>query len=193
MKKFLVFCMLFFVANLFAQQPLLHYKTNAHQIFRLRPGTEKTFHYVKMDKADMVQNTLFMVNDTTKKLMIPQDGFYEISAMFHFNPNTSNIKYNRGGINFGIVQVSEGNEQYIAATRKSFDKENQSEYSTIIVQPTIVYLQKDVVVAPAISAGLLANVLLAAEIGCEKKNKNCTSFEWTIKRISNEKAFQKYF
>ncbi|HUH25128.1 MAG TPA: hypothetical protein VLY87_00745 [Flavobacterium sp.] len=162
-------------------------------MFKIHRGTDKIFHYLKIDRAQIVTNTLFEIEETTKKLTIPQDGFYEIKATFHFNPNTSLIKNNRGGVNFGIVQISEENEQYVAATRKSFDKDNQMEFSTITVYPTIVYLQKDVVVAPAVSSGLIGNVLLGCEIGCEKKNKNCTSFEWEIKLISSEKAYQKYF
>lgn len=176
-----------------AQQPLFQYKTSDQQFFKIHRGTDKTFHYIKIDRGQIVSNTLFEIEETTTKLAIPQDGFYEIKATFHFNPNTSLIKNNRGGINFGIVQISEGNEQYIAATRKSFDESNQMIFSTITVYPTIVYLQKDVVVAPAISSGLIGNVLLGCEIGCEKKNKNCTTFEWEIKLISSEKAYQKYY
>jgi|GEM_PF-1233015 len=191
MKYFVV---LLFTTNIFcfAQSPEFHYKTRNSQTFRIRPGTEKTFHYVSMDKKDIVENTLFSIDNETKKLVIPENGFYEISGSFRFNPSTSNIRYNRGGLNFGIVGINAGVEQYVAATRKSFDKDDQDDFSIIVVYPTIVYLQKDVVVAPAISAGLIGNVLLGCELGCGKQ-KSCTSFEWKIKRISNEEGHQKYY
>lgn len=176
----------------FAQQPGFHYSTANPQTFRIRPGTDKTFHYVNMDRKDIVENSLFNIDDKAKKLIIPQNGFYEISALFRFNPSTSNIKYNRGGLNFGIVAINAGVEQYVAATRKSFNKDNQDEFSIVKVYPTIVYLQKDIVLAPAISAGLIGNVLLGCELGCGKR-KPCVSFEWKIKQISNEEGHQKYY
>lgn len=191
MKYFIV---LFFTISTFcfAQQPTFHYRSKNAQTFRIRPGTDKTFHYVHMDKKDIVENSLFTIDDTAKKLIIPQNGFYEISALFRFNPSTSNIKYNRGGLNFGIVVISEGVEQYAAATRKSFNKENQDQFSIVRVYPTIVYLQKDMVVAPAISSGLIGNVLLGCELGCGRQ-KSCISFEWELKQISNEEGHQKYY
>lgn len=191
--KYLVVVFLMMMQVCVAQKQSFVYKTNNQQFFRIRPGTEKTFHYLNMQKQDIVQNSLFAIDEHSKKLIIPQDGFYEISASFHFNPSTSNIKNNRGGLNFGIVQITKDTEVYVAATRKSFTKENQDRFSRIVVQPTIMYLYKDAVVAPAISSGLLGNVLLGCEIGCDKKHKKCTSFEWTIKLISNEKSYQKYY
>jgi len=189
--RFFLLLMLFPLVG-FSQESF-SYKTHKQQFFNLRPGTDKTFHYVKMDKQEIVSNTLFVIDETTQKLTIPENGYYEISASFHFNPNTSVIKFNRGGVNFGVVQIAEGVEQYVAATRKSFDQKNQDEFSRIEVYPTIVYLQKDAVVAPAISAGLLGNVLLSCEIGCNRKNKNCTSFSMNIKLISDQDGFQRYY
>lgn len=188
------FTVLFFTISTFcfAQQSIFHYRTNNSQTFRIRPGTDKTFHYVNMDRKDIVENSLFDIDDTAKKFIIPQNGFYEISALFRFNPSTSNIRYNRGGLNFGIVVISEGVEQYVAATRKSFSKDNQDRFSVVRVYPTIVYLQKDMVVAPAVSAGLIGNVLLGCELGCGRQ-KSCISFEWKIKQISNEEGHQKYY
>src|SRR5690554_5506422 len=153
-------------------QPSFSYTSNKQQTFNLRVG-QKAFHYVKMDKADIVNNSLFPIDNTTDRLVIPENGFYEITASFHFNPSTSVIKYNRGGVNFGVVQISDNNEQYIAATRKSFDQDNQDLFSRITVYPTIVYLQEGVVIAPAISSGLIGNVLLSCILGCERKNKDC--------------------
>jgi len=187
---FLFFIVLSFTA--FGQQSF-YYKTNMQQIFNLRVGMHNVFHYVKMDKQDIVKNDLFVIDENTEKLVIPKNGFYEIAASFNFNPSTSVIKFNRGGINFGIVQISEDNEQYVAATRKSFDKDNQDMFSQIEVYPTIVYLQKGVVVAPAVNSGLIGNVLLGCVLGCKKKNKNCISFSMNIKLISEEDAYQKYF
>lgn len=191
--KYFVF--VFFMVNIvgFAQTPRFHYKTNNSQIFRIRPGTHKIFHYVQMRKEDIVENSLFVIDEETRKIRIPNDGFYEITASFYFNPSTSHIKFNRGGINFGIVRIAEEGEQYIAATRKSFNKDNQDKFSKITVYPTIVYLQKDAVLAPAISSGLIGNVLLGCELGCNKKNEKCVSFEWNIQLISNEKGYQKYY
>lgn len=188
------FTVLFFTigAFCFAQQPGFHYKTRNSQTFRIRPGTDKTFHYVHMEKKDIVENSLFSIDDATKKLVIPKSGYYELSAMFRFNPSTSNIRYNRGGLNFGIVGINEGIEQYVAATRKSFNKDNQDAFSVVVVYPTIVYLPKDTAVAPAISAGLIGNVLLGCELGCGKQ-KSCVSFEWKIKQISDEEGYQKYY
>ncbi len=174
-------------------QETFTYKTSKQQTFNIRPGTDKTFHYLKMDKQEIVSNTLFVINEDTKKLTIPENGYYEISASFNFNPSTSVIKFNRGGVNFGIVQISENNEIYVAATRKSFDQDNQDLFSRIDVHPTIVYLQKDVVIAPAISSGLIGNVLLGCVLGCERKNKNCISFSMNIKLISSEDGFQRYY
>jgi hypothetical protein len=188
------FTLLFFIllSSLGYTQHTFVYKSNTQQTFNLRVG-QTAFQYVKMDKKDIVRNTLFDINDDTKKLVIPENGFYEISASFHFNPSTSVIKFNRGGVNFGIVQISENNETYVAATRKSFDQDNQDKFSRIIVYPTIVYLQKDVVIAPAISTGLIGNVLLSCVLGCDRKNKDCTAFSMEIKLISDEDAYQKYY
>lgn len=185
---------LFFVLCSFIgwAQPSFSYKTNQQQTFNLRVG-QKTFHYVKMDKKDIVHNTLFVIDDATDRLIIPENGFYEITASFHFNPSTSVIKYNRGGVNFGVVQISDNNEQYIAATRQSFDQDNQDLFSRITVYPTIVYLQQGVVIAPAISSGLIGNVLLSCVLGCDRKNKDCVSFSMNIKLISDEDAYQKYY
>ena len=189
--RFLLF-LVFFPLTIFSQETFL-YKSNKQQFFNLRPGTDKMFHYIQMDKKDIKQNTLFVIDETTEKLVIPENGYYEISATFHFNPNTSMIKFNRGGVNFGVVQIFNGVEEYVAATRKSFDQDNQDTFSRINVHPTIVYLQKDTVVAGAISAGLLANPLLSCELGCPKKEKNCTSFAMTIKLISDQDGFQRYY
>lgn len=190
MRFFLFLMLLPFLG--FSQQTFT-YKTSKQQYFNIRPGTDKIFHYLKMDKQDIVFNSLFVIDESTRKLTIPENGYYEVSASFHFNPNTSVIKFNRSGVNFGIVQIAEGVEQYIAATRKSFDQDNQDLFTRIEVYPTIVYLQKDAVVAPAISAGLLGNVLLGCEIGCNRKNKKCTSFSMNIKLISDEEGFQRYY
>lgn len=189
--RFFLFLMLFPILS-FSQESF-SYKTNKQQTFNIRPGAEKVFHYIKMDKQHIVNNTLFVIDENTQKLIIPENGFYEIEASFHFNPSTSVIKFNRGGVNFGVVQIAEGVEQYVAATRKSFDQDNQDKFSRIEVYPTIVYLQKDAVIAPAISSGLLANVLLGCEIGCTRKNKNCVSFSMNIKLISDEDGFQRYY
>ena len=189
--RFLLF-LIFFPLTIFSQETF-HYKSNKQQFFNLRPGSDKTFHYIQMDKQDITHNTLFVIDETTQKLAIPENGYYEISATFHFNPSTSVIKMNRGGVNFGIVQIAEGVVEYVAATRKSFDQDNQDEFSHIEVHPTIVYLQKDAVVAGAISAGLLANPLLSCELGCPKKKKNCVSFAMTIKLISDQDGFQRYY
>lgn len=190
--RLLVFFLLM-SCNFFAQKSEFLYQANAYQTFRIRPGTEKIFHYIKMNKADIKRNTLFKIDEDSKKLVIPKNGYYEISAFFNFNPSTSNIKNNRGGLNFGMVQVTENQEIYIASVRKSFNKENQDIYSHINLLPTIVYLQKDMVIAPAISSGLIGNVLLGCELGCDKKDKGCTSFQFKIKLISNESGSQKYF
>jgi len=192
MKNIVFLFFIVFSFTGFAQQSF-QYKTNQQQTFNLRVGMHKTFHYVKMDKQDIVKNDLFEIDEKTQKLVIPENGFYEISASFNFNPSTSVIKFNRGGVNFGIVQISDNNEQYVAATRKSFDKDNQDMFSRIEVYPTIVYLQKGVVIAPAVNSGLIGNVLLGCVLGCEKKNKNCTSFSMNITLISEEDAYQKYF
>lgn len=191
MKKIIF---LFFVLCSFIgwAQPSFSYKTNQQQTFNLRVG-QKIFHYVKMDKKDIVHNTLFVIDDATDRLIIPENGFYEITASFHFNPSTSVIKYNRGGVNFGVVQISDNNEQYIAATRQSFDQDNQDLFSRITVYPTIVYLQQGVVIAPAISSGLIGNVLLSCVLGCDRKHKDCVSFSMNIKLISDEDAYQKYY
>ncbi|WCM40940.1 hypothetical protein MG290_08170 [Flavobacterium sp. CBA20B-1] len=189
--RFLLF-LVFFPLTIFSQETF-SYKSNKQQFFNLRPGTDKTFHYIQMDKADITLNTLFLIDANTEKLIIPEDGYYELSASFYFNPSTSVIKFNRAGVNFGIVQIFDGVEEYVAATRKSFDQDNQDEFSRIEVHPTIVYLSKDAVVAGAISAGLLGNPLLSCELGCNRKNKNCTSFAMTIKLISDQDGFQRYY
>lgn len=191
--RFFAFLFLLFQTICFAQQSLFHYKTSDKQTFNIQRGTKEIFHYLKIDRGQIEENTLFEIDNSTKKMVIPQDGFYEIKASFNFNPNTTLIKNNRGGVNFGIVQISEENEQFIAATRKSFDQENQTIFSKIKVYPTIVYLQKGVAVAPAVNSGLMGTILLGSEIGCDKKERNCVSFEWEIKLISSEKAYQKYF
>lgn len=191
--KYLVF--IFCMMNVFcqAQSKSFVYKTQKKQNFSIHPSTEKLFHYIKIYKQDVVLNTLFNDDEKNYKLIIPEDGFYEIAATFNFNPQTSLIKHNRGGLNFGVVQISEGTEQYIAATRKSFNKDTEDVFSEINLYPTIVYLQKGVLIAPAISSGLLARVLVNSELGCDKKNKNCTTFQWSIKLISDEKSHQKYY
>lgn len=174
-------------------QEIFHYASNATQFFNLRPGTDKTFHYIQMNKAHIVKNTLFVIDEKTEKLTIPENGYYEISASFQFNPSTSVIKYSRGGVNFGIVQIANGIEQYVAATRKSYNQENQDTFTVINVHPTIVYLEKDAVVAGAISAGLINKPLLSCELGCPKKKKDCVSFSMTIKLISDAEGFQRYY
>ncbi|WKW46232.1 hypothetical protein P3875_10700 [Myroides sp. JBRI-B21084] len=187
---FLIFILFCTAGN---AQETFHYQGNATQFFNLRPGTDKTFHYIQMNKAHIIKNTLFAIDEKTEKLLIPESGYYEISASFQFNPSTSVIKYSRAGVNFGIVQIASGIEQYVAATRKSYDQENQDDFSIIKVHPTIVYLEKDAVVAGAISAGLLSNPLLSCELGCPKKKKECVSFSFTIKLISDGEGFQRYY
>lgn len=193
MKFILLITLLFSGFLSFAQSAAFHYKTSSQQYFRIRPGTDKFYHPINLRTQDIVTNTLFTIDENKVTFKIPEDGFYEITAMYHFNANTSNVRYNRGGVNFGIVQTIDKGGIYVAATRMSFDKSTQDKFIDIYVQPTIVYLQKDVEIYPAISSGLMANPLLGCEIGCEKKNKNCTSFEFKIKRISNEKSFQRYY
>jgi len=176
----------------FAQESFV-FNTNKNQTFNIRPGTDKFFHYIKMDKKDIVSNSLFVIDEQTQKLVIPENGYYEISASFYFNPSTSVIKYNRAGVNFGIVQINQNVETYVAATRMSFDQDNQDMFSKIEIHPTIVYLEKDSAIAPAISSGLLGNVLLGCQLGCPKKEKNCTSFSMNIKLISDQDGFQRYY
>lgn len=187
------FLFLIFFPILGFSQESFSYKTHKQQVFNIRPGADKVFHYIKMDKQDIVSNSLFVIDENTQKLVIPENGFYEITASFHFNPSTSVIKFNRGGVNFGVVQIAEGVEQYVAATRKSFDQDNQDLFSRIEVYPTIVYLTKDAVIAPAISSGLLGNPLLSSVLGCPRKDKNCVSFSMNIKLISDEDSFQRYY
>lgn len=193
MNKYVILLVLMLNVLCAAQTKQFVYKTKKTQSFNIHPSTEKLFHYIKMQKQNVVVNTLFSTEDKINKMTIPEDGYYEISATLNFNPQTSLIKHNRGGLNFGIVQISEGTEQYVAASRKSFDKDTEDVFSQINVLPTIVYLQKGVLVAPALTSGLLARVLVNSEMGCDKKNKNCTTFQWSIKLISNEKAYQKYY
>src|SRR5690606_36979731 len=146
-----------------------------------------------MGKKDVVHNALFVIEDVTDRLIIPENGFYEITASFHFNSSTSVMKYKMGAVTLGVVEISDNNEQYIAATRQSFDQDNQDLFSRITVYPTIVYLQQGVVIAPAIRSGLIGNVLLSCVLGCDRKNKDCVSFPMNIKLISDEDAYQKYY
>lgn len=190
--RLLVFFLLM-SCNSFAQKSEFLYQANAYQTFRIRPGTEKIFHYIKMNKADIKINSLFAIDNESQKLVIPVSGYYEISASFNFNPSTSIIKNKRGGLNFGVVQIAENQEIYVASVRKSFNKENQDVFNRITLIPTIVYLQKDMNIAPAISSGLISTAFLGSELGCDKKDKNCTSFQLKVKLISNESGSQKYF
>lgn len=170
-----------------------HYVHDHEQRFRLRPGASKNHITVSLDKSKIVHNSLFILTNDSKQIIIPSSGFYEISGNFHFNLNTGNIKYNRAGINFGFIQIVSGKETFIASTRFSYKNENQEGFLNISVQPTIVYLEKDVIIAPVISSGFLDNVVLDAKLGCEKNTNNCKSFEWLIKKISDETFKQTYF
>ena len=64
---------------------------------------------------------------------------------------------------------------------------------TLVLLVTMFGLQQGVVIAPAISSGLIGNVLLSCVLGCDRKNKDCVSFSMNIKLISDEDAYQKYY
>lgn len=192
--NFFVVISFLFVNQIFAQKEnSFHYEHSLEQKFRFRPGTSKTFFTINLDKENIIDNSLFEINSETTKIIIPSAGFYEVSGKFHFNLNTGNINYSRAGINFGFIQIVDKKETYIAATRFSYKKENQEGFQNVFIQPTIVYLEKGVVLAPAISVGLLDKVILNAVLACEEEDKKCTTFEWTIKKISNEVFKQQYF
>lgn len=169
------------------------YESSANQYFRFHPGASKKMLYVNMDRNDIVFNSIFNIDERTSKLIIPSSGFYEISGYYHFNLNTGNVKNSRAGINFGFVQIKSGIEEYIASKRVSYTENTQNLYSDIYIHPTIVYLEEGVVIAPAVSTGLLDKPIVNGHIGCEKNNKDCISLKWSLKKISNETNSQKYF
>lgn len=170
-----------------------HYESSHQQYFKFHSGANKKMLYVNMDRNDIVFNTLFEINESTKKLIIPQSGFYELSGFYRFNLNTGNINGTRAGINFGFVQIKSGIEEYIAGTRISYTNKTQDQFLDVHIYPTIIYLDEGVVIAPVLSTGLLDKPIVNAEIGCPKSDKNCISFKWSLKKISDEASQQKYF
>lgn len=169
------------------------YETNEKQSFKLRTGHHSQFQYVQVNRADFKHNSLFAIDEDTRHFIIPYSGYYEVEAFFNFNPETASIKENRGGINFGLVHIRDGKEQYMAATRYTFDHTNQNIYNPINVLPTIVYLQQDDIIAPAVSSGYLNSHLFYAHFGCDKKEEDCLSFWFTIKLISIEDGDTDFF
>ena len=185
---------LFFVLPFQAQEyAFFHYESSKEQYFKFHPGANKKFLYVNLDRNDIIFNSLFEIDANTQKLIIPQNGYYEISGYFHFDLRTGNLKNSRAGMNFGFVQIKNGVEEYIAGTRISYTENNQDVFMDIYIDPTIIYLEQGVVIAPAISTGLLDKPILNAFLGCKNNTKECTAFEWSLKRISNEESSQKYF
>lgn len=170
-----------------------HYESSNEQYFKFHPGANKKFMYVNIDRNDILFNSLFEIDNKTQKLIIPVSGFYEVSGYLHFDLRTGNLKNARAGMNFGFVQIKNGIEEYIAGTRISYTEKNQDVFMDIYIDPTIIYLEQGVIVAPAISTGLLDKPILNAYLGCEKNTKDCTAFQWSLKRISNEESSQKYF
>lgn len=169
------------------------YSTHKKQSFQLRKGQYNDFQYVMLDRSDITLNTLFDIDNATQQLIIPYDGYYEVEAFFNFNPDTASIKHNRGGINFGLVHIRDNKSQYMAASRFTFDKTNQDNYSPIEVLPTIVYLQQGDVVAPAISTGYVDTHLFYTHVGCSKTIDNCVSFSFNIRLISTENGSTDFF
>lgn len=167
-----------------------YYETSMEAYFRLHPGAYKKILYIQMDRNDIVSNTLFPIDDTTKKLEIPSDGYYEIFGAISFNLNTGNIHFSRAGINFGFVKVFNQIEQYIASTRWSFTEENQNTPCVVHIPKTIVYLEKGAVIAPALSTGLLDKPIVNAHIA---PYNNEFSLQWGIKKISNEQGHQTFY
>lgn len=194
MKIFYFLITLFALNFLHAQDyAFFHYESSKGQYFKFHPGANKKFLYVKLDRNDIEFNSIFDINESTQKLIIPVSGYYEISGRYHFDLRTGNVKNSRAGINFGFVQIKNGIEEYIAATRISYTEYNQDGFMNIYIDPTIVYLEQGVVIAPAISTGLLDKPIVNAYLGCKTNETNCTAFEWSLKRISNEASSQKYF
>lgn len=193
MKFFLFFLMFPLYSAISQEYNFFFYESKKEQNFRLHPGRSDQLHYVYMDKGDIKYNTLFEISDETKRLVIPKDGFYEIEGRFSFNMNTGNLKGAKAGINFGFVKIGLANEVYIAATRFSFEENNQNQYIEIPVYPTIVYLEKGSVLAPAISSGLLNKPIVNAHLGCEKTAESCTALKWSLKFISDDTFQQKYY
>lgn len=194
MRKIFLLYLLIFLTNGWAQEyAFFHYESKLEQYFKFHPGASKKILYVNMDRNDIVFNSLFDLDEKTTQLIIPISGFYEISGYFHFDLRTGNVKNSRAGINFGFVQIQNGIEDYIAGTRISYTETNQDGFLDIYIDPTIVYLEKGVIIAPVMSTGLLDKPIVNAYLGCERTNKDCIAFQWSLKRISNEASSQKYF
>ncbi|WP_372474395.1 hypothetical protein AB4865_03670 [Capnocytophaga sp. ARDL2] len=190
-----LFILLFFpLINIFAQDyQYFLYESKQEQFFRIHPGRSDIMHYIYMDKGDIQYNSLFEIDEKTTKLIIPNDGFYEIQGTFSFSMNTGNLRGAKAGINFGFVKIIPSQEVYFAATRFSFEEKNQNEYVQVQIYPTIVYLEKGVVIAPALSTGLLNKPIVNAHLGTNDKTSEQTAIKWSIKLISNETAQQKYY
>ena len=54
------------------------YESSANQYFRFHPGASKKMLYVNMDRNDIVFNSIFNIDESTSKLIIPSSGFYDI-------------------------------------------------------------------------------------------------------------------
>lgn len=169
------------------------YETNEKQSFKLRAGHYSQFQYVQVNRADFKHNSLFAIDESTRHFIIPYSGYYEVEAFFNFNPDTASIADNRGGINFGIVHIRDGKEQYMAATRYTFDKTSQNTYNPIKILPTIVYLNQGDIIAPAISSGYINTHLFYAHFACESEEEDCASFSFKIKLISLEDGHTDFF
>jgi len=186
-----LFSFFFIIINANAQSFV--YETSDRQSFKLRPGHHTQFQYVMVNRADFKHNSLFDIDENTRHFIIPFSGYYEAEAFFNFNPDTASIKDNRGGINFGLVHIRDGKQQYMAAARYTFDKTNQSEYTAVYVLPTIVYLKQGDIIAPAISSGYINTHLFYAHIGCPEKTDDCVSFSFKIRLISVEDGNTDFF
>lgn len=188
-----VLCALLLLLCTVANAQSFVYETSEKQSFKLRAGHYSEFQYIMVNRADFKHNSLFDIDENTRHFIIPFNGYYEIEAFFNFNPDTASIKENRGGINFGLVHIRDGKEQYMASARYAFDKTNQNKYTPVYVVPTIVYLEKGDIIAPAISSGYIDSHLFYAHIGCDKQTDDCVSFSFKIKLISVEDGHSDFF
>jgi len=178
------FFLLFFSLIVHAQSKAEFYYTHSKsQVFNFKPKNATFFNWINLNSKEVKTNSLFVIPTDFKRLIIPESGYYEISGSFNFNLNVDNLHYSRAGINFGFIQIQNNREAFVAATRFSFTNENQKTFQNIKIKPTVVYLERNTFLAPAISSGLLDKVLYNSFLGCEPKESDCISFEWKVIKI----------
>lgn len=165
------------------QKPTTLVYSTRDQKFKILAGKNKVYHQIAIDQDMVVQNELTTWNAEKSSLIFNTTGYYEVSASFHFNPNSSILGYSRAGINFVICKNEKNILSIVASKRQTFYSENANEYNSIEIAPAIVHVKEGESLILCINAGLLERDMLSAKLGTSTKHQAPYSYQLKIEKL----------